>query len=558
MENSRLRYLLWVFVFYMFLGVVGTYPLIFHMSDHFTENQMSGGFAGCDTLQTYYKFWLFKQTVLDGGILINNDFEFSIGSYQKHIGLLGFPLTPFFFILSFMGEITAYNFLVILSFPFAGLGMYLLVEFLTKNKYSGMVAGLFYTLVPFRVGEIIIYGHRGGFIALLLPFIVYFIERSFVEKNPKSMVWAGICILMVSFSEWHIMYYVLLFTCLYVPFKLHQLDKDVSIGKKIREYSPILVVLSVFLLLSVSYIMFNKYQGSGLTEFSGWDRVTLTALSPPLIYFLIKDPMNECYLGIVALTLTITLLVYLRKLAGNPDIWFYVLVFMGSAALALGPVFPSDSFSLYGIFYDFMPYFDHFRSPVRVTIMTVLALSVLLGFSIDKVSRFAKKTPRKEMLVFMSIIMVFLSVDLLMAPISLTPADEDNRVYQVIRDDPRDLKVLEIPIFNGGYSVGAVYEYYITVHEKKTINGYNPFPPQEYIKLRSKINKLNQGELNSPQYHTLKENGVGYVVVHEDLFSYIYPDENSTAHINCTNGLLESQYLEFVEKEGDVWLFYVK
>lgn len=558
MENKRLHYLLYVSIFYTLLGIIGTYPLVFHLTDYFPENQMSGGFAGCDTLQTYFKLWVFKTNILGGESPIYNDYEFSIDSYRSLVGLQGIPLTPAFLILSLFGDILAYNTLIILSFSLSGLGMYLLVEYLTRNRYSAIISGAFYAMTPFRVGETIVYGHRGGFIALLLPFIVYFYERAFTERDNKSMLWAGLCILMVSFSEWHIMYYILLFTILYVPFKLYQLDKNASIYSKIRKNLGIFIILSLFILLSLGYIMYNKHQKSGMNEFAGWGLDYIEMLSPPLIYFFLKDPMNECYLGIFTLTLMFTLLAYFRRLPKNPVIWFYAIIFIGSILLALGPSFPTQTLSLYGLFYRLMPYFSNFRSPLRVTIMAVFSMAVLLGFAIKKICLFGRKASKRDMLVFMSLLMVFLIVDLSMAPIKLTPSDEDNRAYQTIRDDLEDMMILEVPILNGGFSVGAVYEYYVTVHEKRIINGYTPFPPEEYIQIRRELEGINLGEINSTQYLTLKKLNVGYVVVHEDLFAYLYPNENSTAHINCTTGLLKSDYLDFIEKDGYVWLFYVR
>ena len=554
MKDKRYHYLVLLFIFYTLLGIIGTYPLVFHFTDHFFKNQMSGGFIGCDTLQTYFYFWLFKHNIYKGIAPSYNDYEFAINSYQALVGLKGFPLTPLFFLLSFFGDIFAYNALIILSFSFSGLGMYLLVEFLTKNRYSGLIAGTFYAMAPFRVGEIIVYGHIGGFIALFLPYIVYFYEKSLVKKDTRAMLWAGICILMVSFSEWHIMYYILLFTILYLPFKLYQLDKNLSIDAKIKRYLGIFTILSIFIILSVGYIMYNKYS-TGLKEFGGWGLDYIKGLSPPLIYFFLNNPINECYLSIVTLTLIATVLIYPRKLPRNPEIWFYTLIFVWSAVLALGPAFPSHSLSLYGLFYEFLPFFNHFRSPLRVLIITAFALSVLLGFAIDKICRFGRNAPKRDIQVFMSILVILLIVDLSMAPVKLTPSDENNRAYKIIKNDPRDMKILEIPILPGEHSVASVYEYYITVHEKRIINGYHPFPPEGYSRIYKELRGLNRGEINNTQYLILKELNVGYVVVHENLFEYLGMEENVTT---CISNLLKSQYLDFVGKDNRVWLFEVR
>lgn len=552
--KNRFRYMVMVFVFYTILGVIGTYPLVFHITDSLPLNQVGNEVNSySDTLETYYCLWLFKENILDGVSPFHNQYEFSIKSYPIFMGLRAFPLTLLFFLLSFLGDVFAYNSLVLLSFSLSGFGMYLLVEYLTDNRYSGIIAGTLYAIAPFRVGEIVIYGHTEGFLAFPLPFIVYFYERSFREKKIKPMFWAGILLLILSFAGWHLMYYTLLFTLLYIPFKLTQSRENITTA--FRTHLRILIILSISILLSISYIMFFKSLEEGINKFEGWSLSDIRGLTPSLLHFFIRDRMNELYLGIIPLFIIVTVPLYFRKIPRNPEVWFYTLIFLGSLVLALGPDFPFQSISLYSLFYRFMPYFSNFRSPGRVTIMVVLTLAVLLGFTIRRIHLIGSRASERDIRIFMSIILLVIFVDCTIAPIKIGFLDEDNKAYNIIKNSEGDNKLLEIPMVSAGWPGNSVYNYYITVHKKRIINGYKPFPPAGYDELQEELKDLNLGRINGNHYRILREQDIGFVVVHENLLEYLYGTENATL---CVSNFIKSEYLNLLEKDNGVWLFKVE
>jgi len=547
--ENRLCYLFLIFIFFIFLGLLDTYPLILHITDYLPPNHIGNEVNSyCDTLQTYYFFWLFKDNLLNGKNILYNQYEFSIGEYRNFRGLWGFPLTILFLVLSFFGDVFAYNVLIIFSFAFSGLGMYLLVEFMTRNKYSGLISGVIYSMAPFRVGEIVIYGHIGGFIALFLPFVVYFYEKAFTKKSFKDMIFAGICILMVAFTEWHITYYIFLFTLLYLPFKVLQLTRNKDVIKKFEGYSRIFSVLLIFVTLSIGYIMHCKSQ-SQLDEFGGWNPNAICCYPHPF-YFFVRDPGNEFYLGIFPIAIILTVLIQTVKTPRNLHVWFYTLIFLGSLILTLGPNFPLPNFSPYMSFYKFMPFFDHFRSPARIAIMVVFSLAILSGFAVNKFLRIAVGIPKKITAVIIVLLVLLIVLDYTFAPLNIGPVDENNQVYRIVKESEDDSKILEIPIISAGWPGNSVYEYYITLHKKSIINGYSPFPHKEYVELKEKFKSINLGKINKSQYRLMKEKNIDFIIVHRRLLEY--------KRFNTSmDRFMESPYLEFIKNDKDIWLFKV-
>jgi len=539
-----------IFVFFILLGLLDTYPLFLHITDYFPPNHIGNELNSyCDTLQTYYYFWLFKDNLLHGGNIFYNRYEFSIDGYKEYRGLWGFPLTILFLILSSFGDIFAYNALIILSFGFSGLGMYLLVEYLTKDKYSGLISGIIYSMAPFRVGEILILGHIGGFFALFLPFIIYFYERAFTKKSLTDMMFAGMCILTVAFTEWHITYYIFLFTLIYIPFKLlMQTNKD-DLTKNISKYLKIFSVLLIFISLSIGYIMHYKSQ-SRLNEFEGWDLNAICCYSPHPFYFFIRHQLNEFYLGIFPIVIIIATLIQTKRIPKNLHVWFYTLIFFGSVILTLGPNFPLPNLSLYMLFYKFLPFFDHFRSPARIAIMVVLSLAILTGFAINRFPT-ASGIPRKIANIIIIALILPMVADYTFAPLNIGQLDENNEVYRIVKESKSDSKILEIPIISADWPGNSIYEYYITLHKKGIINGYSPFPPRKYVELKEKFKSINFGELNESQYELMKEKDIGFVIVHGRMLEY--------RNFNTSmNKFIESPYLEFIKNDKDIWLFKVK
>ena len=112
------------------------------------------------------------------------------------------------------------------------------------------------------------------------------------------------------------------------------------------------------------------------------------------------------------------------------------------------------------------------RSPGRLAVVTILALSVLFAFAVSELRR---RFPLRSRLL-LGAIGVALILELAPMPRPLFSA-EVSRVFHTIAADPRRIRVLELPtgLRDGTSSMGqysAVTQFHQTIHGKAVVGGY--------------------------------------------------------------------------------------
>jgi len=555
--EKRKVYLILVTCFFLLLGIFRTFPLILHLKDHLPYNQVGNRVNDYnDTLQTYYHLWLLKDNLQEGRPLNSNPYEFS--GYQTNPGH-GFPLSLLFLLFSPLGAPTAYNLLVLATFALSGLGMYLLVELLTKNKAAGWVAGTLYCLSHFRMIELLAYGHIGGFLSLFLPFLIYALEKAFRENSLNSALSAGILIFLISLTEKYITYYTFLFGLIYIPFKLGELKRREDFTFSGKKFWRTSLILAIFGGLIIVQTISAKSGLQWLKGFSGWNKEQILAFSPPLGNLFNRN--EDIYLGFFPLLLISSFLIYARKrVFRSPQVGLYLVILIGSIILSLGPRVPF----FYELLLRILPYFNYLRSPSRIALFTAVALSVLSGFAVKEGHEQLRKRlpPGKISLVVIGMLIVIMADYSMFSPQrigplkeNIGPLDEHNQVYALIRQKQgEEERLLEVPLTRADCPANSVYEYYITLHKKKVINGYSPRSYPKYEEMTEGLFPLNEGKIELAEYQRLKELKVKYIVVHPRLLSHFYRYYET----NKVTPIPESDYLRFLKKDGEVVLFEVK
>jgi hypothetical protein len=207
----------------LLLGVLFTWPLARHIgTDVLYTHEAAPGYervpiAQGDHLQLLYVFWLLGDSLREGRSLLTDPYQFQTG------GPSGFLFQPSLLplltlLLSPLGLVRAYNVLTLLSFAAAGLSAYLLVRLETSDRWAAVAGALVVALFPFRVTQLA--GHANGFLLFLVPLYLYCFERSL--RGARWVGWAvaaGAAFFFSGAMEFHIVYYLTLFLCAYLPFR---------------------------------------------------------------------------------------------------------------------------------------------------------------------------------------------------------------------------------------------------------------------------------------------------------------------------------------------------
>ncbi len=294
-NNSQNRFRwewLIVSVGYCLVALVATYPLILHLREAIPyvllpeENAALLPLVAGDHLQTYYWFWLFKDNLIGQSAFFSNPYEFHIaGSYLQH-GYAQFPVSILFFLLSVFGNVPAHNLLILLTYVFSGLSVYYLVRFWGLSALPSFVGGLVFALAPSRQTQLLA-GHINGYVWFLIPLSLFLFEKGYRARRYWPIVLSGLCILCLGMVETHLLYFFLLFLCLYLPARIlgpRLLKEDGSRRQDTdRPLWPLILVLILGLLSGIAVYwtraLFHQEKVFGLI---GWFTLGFYAL---LFYF---------------------------------------------------------------------------------------------------------------------------------------------------------------------------------------------------------------------------------------------------------------------------------
>lgn len=176
----------------------------------------------------------------------------------------------------------------------------------------------------------------------------------------------------------------------------------------------------------------------------------------------------------VGLVTLVVVAVALWRTNWRPTTW--LLAFATFALLALGPFIHVGGVNVYvpgpWALLRYVPIVNLTRMPGRFAILASLLLCVMLALALQALGR---RWPARRRLVVVAVATLVM-LELFPAPRPLYSA-EIPAVYDMVRDDPRPVRLLELPfgVRDGVTSEGdfsARYQYHQTWHGKRLIGGY--------------------------------------------------------------------------------------
>ncbi|MGA9531112.1 MAG: hypothetical protein WBR18_00175 [Anaerolineales bacterium] len=186
-------------VFFVFLSVLVTWPLVLHLGDRVP------GWYIADNYEYLWKMWWFKRSLVDlhtsplfvPNILYPSGFSLAFAELTPLHTLIGLPLTILF------GEIATYNLFCLASFVVSGWATYELVSRWTKSPLAGLFAGVVFVLNPYHVVR------YGGILPLMavegIPLFLLGIEGWFSSRRLRWILLAALGFLV---SAWASIYYL--------------------------------------------------------------------------------------------------------------------------------------------------------------------------------------------------------------------------------------------------------------------------------------------------------------------------------------------------------------
>lgn len=405
--------------------------------------------------------------------------------------ILAFLVSPVFSLTEQM------NLLFFLSFPFAGITMYLLARHNGCSRISALVSGLIFT---FWTGHWAHGEHLNLVSIQWIPlFILSFTHILFPDQGPYQGKVTGNLLLCSVFSAF--MWLLNAFTCWYYGVYLFLFVLVAGIirslqligSRQFTRYFPSFIFSGFVMFLIVSSILFLLYGNLFpiLAEKASTDetlllpegnlsleQLVLPSIQHPfwgkamekLTFFLSLEPQygfdGNVFPGYLAFLLAIT--GFLRISRTKKIFWFFVLFFFlllssGEKVTLLGSHIPM--LTPYNLF-EVLPFFQLIRVPNRAMVMVMVIISLLAGTGFQYIIE-NKSNRVKGLFVFLIVILVLLEYHHIPTP--MKPTDRIPETFKTLRNSVDKNAILTL---SDRAHEARQAMFFQTVHQKPISHGF--------------------------------------------------------------------------------------
>lgn len=474
---------------YAACAIWATWPAVQHVDDRYLARPAVGygEAAAGDHLQLGWAFWLPGHQLEKGDAPWVDPYSFrpeAKAGPNLQGWLFGAPFWP---LRHLLGNIWAYNLVVLLSFVWAGGVACWWLRSLGLVRSAALVGGLVFALAPYRVGQST--GHLLGLIAFLLPAVLLALER-------RRFVWAGLALAAIPLSgQIHLAMGAVILALGYAWARVPRSEwwkAGVAAG-----------AAAVAAVVVQQVVVADSVVGGG-RRFTEVDHFS-AEISDLLTRGVGAGIEELVFLGWLTPLLALVGLWAIRGKRGLAA--FLALAAVVPTVLALGANVP-----LYEPLWRVLPPLRFARVPERLMPIACLAIAALVGFAVAFVLNQHKvRDARSRSLAVggVAVLLVILALDLRVPVFGAVTPDRSNTAYAAMRGDGR---LFELPVFNPGIHFGSVYLAYARQSPRERPQGYSTTATLASELLARRLRGLSCGYGSLPP-----DLGVRFVAVHRGL-----------------------------------------
>lgn len=289
-------------------------------------------------------------------------------------------------------EVAAYNFLILASYPLAGLAIYLIVHHFTQDRAASWLAGFIYILGPYHIYQS--YVHLSLAMIAWLPFYLYALLLWLKDPQPWRAVVSGLLLAMVILDNYYYGYLAILLTVFFVVGLLVQIWRRklsfwVALGQGVVAATIAILIVVPFILPSFDSQTVTQFERPVREVFvfrAQWWDFFVPPITHPAVGNLVRETTSyelagsnyferTLYLGYMPLFLAIL------GVWRNRRSWLtYLMVALFLASLIIATA-PAD---IAVWLHDLFP---AFRVYSRFGVLSLVAVSILAGLGIASISK---------------------------------------------------------------------------------------------------------------------------------------------------------------------------
>ena len=458
-----------------------------HIEGHYLARPAAGvgEAAAGDHLQLGWAFWLTGNELAHGSAPWADPYSFqpeATASPNLQGWLLGAPFWP---LQRLLGNIWAYNLIVLFSVIAAGGVTCWWLRALGLARAAALTGGLVFALAPYRIGQST--GHLLGLIAFLLPAVLLALER-------RRFVWAAVALTAIPLSgQIHLAMGAVMMA---LGYAWARLPRGVWQG-----------VVMVTLTAAVAAVVVQQLVVPDSIVRGGRSFAQVARYSAELSNFVTRGVGSGIeefvFVGWLTPLLALVGLWAIRRERGLAI--FLVLAAVVPCVLALGANVP-----LYKPLWNALPPLRFARVPERLLPIACLAIAALVAFTLELVARRLRSRPA-VVVVATAVALAVLAVDVRVSVFGAVTPDRANAAYAAIQGKGR---LLELPVFRPDIHFGSVYLAYARQSVRERPQGYSTTAPPAADALARRLRGLSCGRGDIPS-----ELGVRFVTVHRGLYA---------------------------------------
>jgi len=437
------------------------------------------------------------------------------------------------FLLSKFDEIAVFNFVMLISFILAGLSIFWLTFYITKDFFSSLLSSIIFSFSPYH------FSHSWVQITLAhiecIPFFFLGLFLFIKNMNYKSSLLFALATLLVIATDYYYTYIIFLtgvLSCFYILIKRKEVSFKIKKGPIL--FSLVLILIGgFFLTLSV----WKNFLGIERSEF--FQQVAkrpfkhlLELSAHPLNYILFNlwHPIfgkithlffdtklyggNDIEHGSLYLGISVLFLCFIGlkkgKLSQKLKFYknFFIFLAVSGIILSFPPYWDFKIFKIYFPSFFLYKLFPMFRAYTRFGVIVIMSVAVLAGISLYLILK--DKNFKKKIIYTLGWMSLILFDFLNFPPFHYRDVSKIPPVYEWLSKQKENFAIAEYPLEDINASSTAEYRLWQRIHKKPLVNGTPPLKNKFSYKVMKVIS-----DLEYPQtLNILKGLGVKYIIVH--------------------------------------------
>ncbi|MBN2120913.1 MAG: glycosyltransferase family 39 protein [Candidatus Omnitrophica bacterium] len=498
--------------------------------------------------------WRFKKAIQDReSFFFMNDSFYPIGidfTIADHTLALSLMVSPILFMTQ--NPTLAYNLIILLSFILSGYSVYLLANYLTKNKIASFAAGIIFSFSSAKIGHTLA-AHPAIISLQWMVLCILFFLKLLDEQKPSNYIFAALFFTLNTLTSYYLAVFLTMFLAIYLLLNLKKIiDKKIVFA--LLKLSILVLIFHLPLFIRLLQAINTGYfpsdaQVGRYAYYYGADLIGFVI--PPFFHPVLKNTVSwfydslqgnawehTTYIGFSVLFISIYSFCKFRKvrvvkLFGIMSFLFFLFSLGGALWINAKPLtILNKSIAMPHAIFNFIPILDNIRLPARFFLLMMLCLSIVaawgLKFILEKYRFWAKFA--------VATVCILILFENMSFPLPLNNLYIPS-VYKEIAQDKGKFSLLEIPFcVASGYRVGGhpwtASQLYQTVHKKNLIGGllgrtpdfvyeyYHRLPVIDSLMRLERNMELEDQKMQFDQYglrETLSFLDIKYVVIHKEF-----------------------------------------